>query len=140
MSVTEAFGEFRTGKTQLGHTLCVTVQLPVSMGGGNGKAAFIDTEGTFRPERIRAIAARFGEIAVGNISYARAYNSEHQLELLNELCARLCEDKQYRLVVVDSIMTLTQALFRTDYCGRGELADRQQKLGQMLAKLTRIAE
>jgi RecA/RadA recombinase len=46
------FGEFRTGKTQLCHTLCVTSQLPTSMGGGNGKAAYIDTEGTFRPERV----------------------------------------------------------------------------------------
>lgn len=113
MSITEAFGEFRTGKTQLGHTLCVTVQLPIEMGGGNGKAAYIDTEGTFRPERIRAIAERFGvdpgtlvarstnhplDIAIDNIMYARAFNSEHQLELLNELCVRLCEDKQYRLV------------------------------------------
>ncbi|KAI8902464.1 Rad51-domain-containing protein [Globomyces pollinis-pini] len=139
MSITEAFGEFRTGKTQLGHTLCVTVQLPIELGGGNGKAAFIDTEGTFRPERIQAIATRFGldpEIALENIAYARAYNSEHQLELMNDLCARLCEDRNYRLIVVDSIM----ALFRTDFSGRGELSERQQKLGQMLSKLTRIAE
>lgn len=60
MSITEAFGEFRTGKTQLAHTLCVAVQLPIEMGGGNGRAAYIDTEGTFRPDRIRAIAERFG--------------------------------------------------------------------------------
>lgn len=49
MSITEAFGEFRTGKTQMSHTLCVTAQLPVSMGGAGGKAAYIDTEGCFRP-------------------------------------------------------------------------------------------
>ncbi|KAJ3132987.1 Meiotic recombination protein dmc1 [Geranomyces variabilis] len=139
MSITEAFGEFRTGKTQLSHTLCVLAQLPASMGGGNGKAAFIDTEGTFRPERIKQIATRFGvdgEAALDNIAVARAHNSEHQMELLNHLAARLCEERQYRLVVIDSIM----ALFRTDYSGRGELADRQQKLNQMLVKLTRIAE
>ncbi|KAJ3038599.1 Meiotic recombination protein dmc1 [Rhizophlyctis rosea] len=139
MSITEAFGEFRTGKTQLSHTLCVTSQLPVSMGGGNGKAAFIDTEGTFRPDRIKAIANRFnveGEAALDNITVARAMNSEHQFELLNELAARLCEERSYRLVVVDSII----ALYRTDYSGRGELAERQQKLNQMLAKLMRIAE
>lgn len=103
------------------------------------QAAFIDTEGTFRPERIAEIANRFGldpETTISNIMYARAYNSEHQLELLNELCVRLCDDKNYRLVVVDSIM----ALFRTDFSGRGELSERQQKLGQMLSKLTRIAE
>jgi meiotic recombination protein DMC1 len=46
MSITEAFGEFRTGKTQLSHTLCVTTQLPVEQGGAMGKAAYIDTEGT----------------------------------------------------------------------------------------------
>nr|KAJ3419490.1 Meiotic recombination protein dmc1 [Polyrhizophydium stewartii] len=139
MSITEAFGEFRTGKTQLAHTLCVTAQLPLHMGGGNGKAAFIDTEGTFRPERIEAIAARFGldpEATISNVMYARALNSEHQYELLNELAVRLCDDRQFRLIVIDSIM----ALFRTDFCGRGELAERQQKLGQMLARLTRLAE
>lgn len=146
-SITEAFGEFRTGKTQLSHTLCVTAQLPVSMGGANGKvyiyfkkkAAFIDTEGTFRPDRIRSIAQRFGldgDAVLDNIAVARAHNSEHQMELLTELAQRLCEEKQYRLVVVDSII----ALFRTDYCGRGELADRQQKLNLMLAKLMRIAQ
>ncbi|KAH6577946.1 hypothetical protein BASA50_010147 [Batrachochytrium salamandrivorans] len=139
MSITEAFGEFRTGKTQLAHTLCVTAQLPIHLGGANGKVAFIDTEGTFRPERIESIAQRFNldpEATIANIMYARAYNSEHQFELLNELAVRLCDDRQFRLVIVDSIM----ALFRTDFCGRGELADRQQKLGQMLAKLTRISE
>ncbi|KNC98933.1 meiotic recombinase Dmc1 [Spizellomyces punctatus DAOM BR117] len=139
MSITEAFGEFRTGKTQLSHTLCVMAQLPTSMGGGNGKAAFIDTEGTFRPERIKAIATRFGvdgEAALDNIAVARAHNSEHQMELLNHLAARLCEERQYRLVVIDSII----ALFRTDYSGRGELAERQQRLNQMMAKLMRIAE
>jgi RecA/RadA recombinase len=56
----ELFGEFRTGKTQLCHTLCVTAQLPKEMKGGNGKVAYIDTEGTFRAERIEAISARFG--------------------------------------------------------------------------------
>jgi meiotic recombination protein DMC1 len=71
MSITEAFGEFRCGKTQLSHTLAVACQLPVSMGGGNGKVAFIDTEGTFRPERIEQIAKRFGvdpEMAKENVS------------------------------------------------------------------------
>lgn len=60
MSITEAFGQFRTGKTQLAHTLCVTTQLPKSKGGGNGKVIYIDTEGTFRPERVVKIAERFG--------------------------------------------------------------------------------
>lgn len=46
MSITEVFGEFRTGKTQIAHTLVVTSQLPSEMGGGNGKVVYIDTEGT----------------------------------------------------------------------------------------------
>ena len=59
-SMTELFGEFRTGKSQLCHTLAVTCQLPMTQGGGEGKALYIDTEGTFRPERLVEIAARWG--------------------------------------------------------------------------------
>jgi RecA/RadA recombinase len=73
-AITEVFGEFRTGKTQLAHTLCVTAQLPPSMGGGNGKVIYIDTEGTFRPQRVSEIAQRFGVDPIqvlDNITYAR---------------------------------------------------------------------
>lgn len=139
LSITEVFGEFRTGKTQLSHTLCVTTQLPINMGGGNGKVAFIDTEGTFRPDRIKTISERFGlngDTVLNNITYARAFNSEHQMELLNDLAARLAEEKQYRLIIIDSIISL----FRTDFNGRGELSERQQKLNQMMAKLLRMSE
>ncbi|KAF7722115.1 Meiotic recombination protein dmc1 [Apophysomyces ossiformis] len=147
MSITEVFGEYRTGKTQLAHTLCVQAQLPPHSGGANGKAAYIDTEGTFRPDRIRAIADRFGvdaEAALDNIIVARAWNSDHQMELLTEIAARFAEDKGvYRLLVkqtkekvVDSIISL----FRCDYSGRGELADRQQKLNQMLNRLIKISD
>ncbi|KAG0286684.1 Meiotic recombination protein dmc1 [Linnemannia gamsii] len=125
MSITEAFGEFRTGKTQIAHTLC---------------AAFIDTEGTFRHERIRSIAERFGidaEAALENILFARAYNSEHQMDLITEVAARFAEERGiFRLLVIDSII----ALFRTDFSGRGELSERQQKLNQMLSRLIKIAE
>ncbi|KAF9181034.1 Meiotic recombination protein dmc1 [Haplosporangium sp. Z 767] len=140
MAITEAFGEFRTGKTQIAHTLCVMAQLPITMGGGNGKAAVIDTEGTFRHERIKAIADRFGidsEAALENILVARAYNSEHQMDLITEVAARFAEEKGiFRLLVIDSII----ALFRTDFSGRGELSERQQKLNQMLSRLIKIAE
>ena len=140
MSITEAFGEFRTGKTQMSHTLCVTCQLPVSMGGAGGKAAYIDTEGTFRPERIKSIAERFNldpDEAAENVIYARAYNSEHQMELITYLAARFAEEKGiYRVLIVDSII----ALFRSDFTGRGELSERQQKLNQMLSRLMKIAE
>ncbi|KAI9328419.1 RecA-like protein Dmc1 [Obelidium mucronatum] len=137
-SITEAFGEFRTGKTQLAHTLCVVAQLPVSQGGAAGRVIFIDTEGTFRDDRIASIAQRFNlepDSVLENIAIARAYNCEHQMDLITEVGARMVEGG-YRLIIVDSIM----ALYRVDYSGRGELAERQQKLGQMLAKLTKLAE
>jgi len=138
MCITEVFGEFRTGKTQLCHTLCVTSQLPTSMGGGNGKVAYIDTEGTFRPERIAPIAERFNldkDAALDNVMFARAYTHEHQTQLITEIAAKMVED-QFRLLIVDSVT----ALFRVDFSGRGELAERQQKLGQVLSKLMKIAE
>ena len=84
-SITEVFGEFRTGKTQLCHTMCVTAQLPLENKGGNGKVAFIDTEGTFRSERIIQIATRFGmdpTEVLDNIIVARAYTHETQIQLL----------------------------------------------------------
>ncbi|KAK4265539.1 hypothetical protein QN277_026578 [Acacia crassicarpa] len=137
-AITEAFGEFRSGKTQLAHTLCVSTQLPTSMRGGNGKVAYIDTEGTFRPDRIVPIAERFGMdpgAVLDNIIYARAYTYEHQYNLLLGLAAKMSEEP-FRLLIIDSII----ALFRVDFSGRGELAERQQRLGQMLSRITKIAE
>ena len=137
MSITEVFGEFRTGKTQLCHTLCVTSQLPLSKGGGYGKVCLIDTEGTFRPERIPVIAQRFGldgEDVLNNILYARAFTHEQQMQLILTAAAQMAEE-QYRLLIIDSVT----ALFRVDFSGRGELAERQQTLGQMMASLTKIA-
>ncbi|ERN01492.1 hypothetical protein AMTR_s00002p00270090 [Amborella trichopoda] len=138
LSITEAFGEFRSGKTQLAHTLCVSTQLPTTMHGGNGKVAYIDTEGTFRPDRIVPIAERFGmdpNAVLDNIIYARAYTYEHQYNLLLGLAAKMAEEP-FRLLIVDSVI----ALFRVDFTGRGELAERQQKLAQMLSRLIKIAE
>ncbi|KAG0465753.1 hypothetical protein HPP92_019917 [Vanilla planifolia] len=138
LAITEAFGEFRSGKTQLAHTLCVSTQLPINLHGGNGKVAYIDTEGTFRPDRIVPIAERFGMdpgAVLDNIIYARAYTYEHQHNLLLGLAAKMSEEP-FRLLIVDSVI----ALFRVDFSGRGELAERQQKLAQMLSRLTKIAE
>jgi DNA repair protein RAD51 len=137
-SITEVFGEFRTGKTQLAHTLCVTCQMAVTEGGAEGKAIYIDTEGTFRPNRLQAIAERFGldpAVALENVAYARAHNSEHQMELLQVAAAIMAQDR-YALLVVDS----ATALFRTDYTGRGELSERQIQMGLFLRQLTRLAE
>ncbi|RII22494.1 hypothetical protein CUC08_Gglean000018 [Alternaria sp. MG1] len=114
MSISEVFGEFRCGKTQLSHTMSVIAQLPKDMGGAEGKVAYI---------------------AQDNITYARAVNSEHQMELLNKV-AEFFVSNEYRLLIIDSIM----ALFRVDYTGRGELNERQQKLNQFLSKLTHVAE
>ncbi|KAL1669161.1 Rad51-domain-containing protein [Schizophyllum commune] len=135
------YGEFRTGKTQLAHTMSVIAQLPPDLGGASGKVAYIDTEGTFRPDRIKSIAERFGvdgSMALENILYAAfasaiAYAQHSQMELINECSSRFAEDKDFRLLIVDSIM----ALFRVDYSGRGELSERQQK---MLSKLTKLSE
>ena len=74
-SITEIFGEFRTGKTQLCHTLCVTSQLPLEQGGCEGKAMYIDTEGTFRPQRLLEIAEKYGldgQDVLDNVSAPRA--------------------------------------------------------------------
>ena len=137
-SITELFGEFRTGKTQICHTLCVTCQLPKSDGGGEGKAIYIDTEGTFRPEKLAPIAERFGldpKEVIENVFYARAYNSDHQNRLLLQVCGLMCEHK-FSLLIVDS----ATALYRTDYSGRGELSTRQMNLAKFLRNLQKIAD
>eukprot|EP00599_Poterioochromonas_sp_BG-1_P009593 CAMPEP_0173133636 /NCGR_PEP_ID=MMETSP1105-20130129/838_1 /TAXON_ID=2985 /ORGANISM="Ochromonas sp., Strain BG-1" /LENGTH=337 /DNA_ID=CAMNT_0014045329 /DNA_START=23 /DNA_END=1036 /DNA_ORIENTATION=- len=137
-SLTEIFGEFRTGKTQLCHTLCVTAQRPLDQGGAEGRVIYVDTEGTFRPQKLVAIAERFRmnpEEVLDNIICARAHNSEQQLELLADAAA-LMSDSRYALLIVDS----ATALYRTDYMGRGELSERQMHLGQFLRQLTRLAE
>ncbi|CAF0846302.1 unnamed protein product [Didymodactylos carnosus] len=137
-SITEMYGEYRCGKTQLCHQLAVTCQLPIDMGGGEGKAIYIDTEGTFRPERLLAIAERYGlsgQDVLDNIAYARAYNTDHQLQLLYMASAMMCESR-YAVVIVDS----ATSLFRTDYSGRGELAARQTQLAKFLRMLLRITD
>jgi DNA repair protein RAD51 len=137
-SITELFGEFRTGKTQICLSLCVTCQLPVNKGGGEGRAMYIDTEGTFRPERIEEIAGKYGldpKEVLDNISVARAKNTDHQLQLLIDACSLMSESK-YALLVVDS----ATALYRTDYSGRGELSSRQMHLAKFLRMLARLAE
>ena len=136
--ITELFGEFRTGKTQLCHTLCVTCQLPMAQGGGEGMALYIDTEGTFRPERLRAVAERFGldpDDVLDNVACARAYNTDHQQQLLVQASAMMSENR-FALIVVDS----ATALYRTDYQGRNELAARQMHLGKFLRSLQNMAE
>lgn len=140
-AITEVFGEFRTGKTQLGHTLAVTCQLGRDMGGGAGKVIVVDTEGSFRVERVAQIAEkRFGldpTAVLDNIAYARVHTHEAQMAIVEHIAALIADDEEpTRLVILDSVM----ALFRVDYSGRGELAERQQKLNKHLAALKKIAE
>jgi DNA repair protein RAD51 len=136
-SLTEVFGEFRTGKTQLCHTLAVTCQLPIDCGGAEGKCIWFDTEGTFRPERLVAIAEARNlnaEECLENVAYVRVHNTDHQMSLLVAARTMMAEGR-YSLVIVDSIINH----YRTDFSGRGELAPRQAHLGKFLKSLATIA-
>lgn len=137
-SITEIFGEFRTGKTQLCHTMAVTCQLPVEQGGAEGKCLYVDTEGTFRPKRLVDIAKRYGldgQAVLDNVAYARAFNTDHQTQLLVQASAMMSESR-YAMLIVDS----ATALYRTDYSGRGELSARQMHLARFLRLLLRLAD
>jgi DNA repair protein RadA len=134
-AITELFGKFGSGKTQLGHQLSVNVQLPKKDGSLDGTAIYIDTENTFRPERIQQMASALGldpKEILKNIHVARAYNSDHQM-LLAEKASELANEYGTKLVVVDSLT----AHFRAEYTGRGTLAERQQKLNRLLHILQR---
>ncbi|WP_436925791.1 DNA repair and recombination protein RadA [Halosimplex amylolyticum] len=171
-SITEVYGEFGAGKSQVTHQISVTVQLPREHGGLEGSAMFIDSEDTFRPERIdqmvkglsegvledtmvlhgvvedaeQADATDEGllddlvETMLDNIHVAKAFNSNHQI-LLAEQAQELASETQdeefpIRLLCVDSLT----AHFRAEYVGRGELADRQQKLNKHLHDLMRVGD
>lgn len=137
-AVTELYGEFGCGKTQMAHQLAVNVQLPIDNRGLEGHAAIIDTEGTFRPERIVQMADALGldpKEVLQNIHVARAYSSSHQMLLVDKI-KELASDYPIRLIVVDSLT----AHFRAEYVGRGLLADRQGKLNIFLHSLRRLGE
>ncbi|MFX1386278.1 MAG: DNA repair and recombination protein RadA [Promethearchaeota archaeon] len=137
-SLIEFFGEFRTGKTQIMHQLCVNVQLPEEKGGIEGKALYIDTEGTFRPERIIQMAEGLDldhKKVLKNIIFGRAYNSDHQILLIKE-SANLIKEQNIKLIVVDSLI----GHFRSEYIGRGTLASRQQTINSHLHDLLRLCD
>ncbi|MBI2124228.1 DNA repair and recombination protein RadA [Candidatus Pacearchaeota archaeon] len=138
-AITEAYGQYGSGKSQLGFQLLLNVQLPLENGGANGKAVIIDTEGTFRPERIKQLAEAIGanpEKVLKNIFVARAFNSDHQILLLDRITEMVKNGEPIKLVVVDSLT----AHFRAEFAGRGQLADRQQKLNKYLHNLMKLAE
>ncbi|KAG0511967.1 MAG: DNA repair and recombination protein RadA [Nitrosopumilales archaeon] len=137
-ALTEVYGEFACGKTQFCHTMCVQVQKPKDEGGLEGGTLYIDTENTFRPERIVTIAKVHGmdpEKVLDNIIVARAYNSAHQILILEE-SGPVIRENNIKLIIVDSAV----GLFRAEYLGRGTLAARQQKLNHFVHLLSRIAE
>jgi DNA repair protein RAD51 len=137
-TITEIFGELRTGKTQLCHMLAVTAQLPLSMNGGEGKCLFIDTENTFRSNRILSISDRFsldGDKTLDNISYAHAYNTDHQSSLLLQAAAIMSETR-FSMLIVDSAINH----FPKEFTGHGELATRQMNLSQFLRQLQALAD
>jgi len=136
--VVEFFGEFRTGKTQIAHQLCVNVQLPEEDGGLNGNALYIDTEGTFRPERIVQMSEGLDldyKKILKNIVFGRAYNSDHQILLIKE-ASNLIKEKNIKLIIVDSLI----GHFRSEYVGRGTLAVRQQTINTHLHDLLRLTD
>ena len=137
-SLIEFFGEFRTGKTQIMHQLCVNVQLPEEKGGIEGKALYIDTEGTFRPERIIQMAEGLDldhKKVLKNIVFGRAYNSDHQILLIKE-ATNLIKEQNIKLIVIDSLI----GHFRSEYIGRGTLATRQQTINSHLHDLLRLCD
>ncbi len=135
--ITEFYGEYGVGKSILSHQLCVNVQLPPERGGLAGNALFLDTEQTFRPEWIIRMAEHVGfdvNQAAQNIIYCEAFNSDHQILLL-EKSDEVIKNNNVKLIVVDSLT----AHFRSEYLGREMLAERQQKLNNHLHRLIRLA-
>lgn len=137
-ALTEVYGEFGCGKTQFCHTLCVMVQKSIDEGGLEGGVLYVDSENTFRPERIVSIAKANDmdpSRVLDNITVARAYNSSHQVLILEEAGA-IIRESNIKLLVVDSAV----GLFRSEYLGRGTLSERQQKLNHFVHLLVKMAE
>ncbi len=136
-TITEYYGEYGSGKSQVCHQLCVNVQLPPERGGLGAGALYVDTENTFRTERIVQMAQHLGlnpgEVAK-NIVYAEAYTSDHQTFLVDN-ADKVIKENNIRLIIVDSLTSH----FRSEYLGREMLAERQQKLNKHLHRLIRLA-
>jgi len=136
-TITELYGEYGSGKSQVCHQLCVNVQLPHARGGLEGGALYMDTENTFRTERIVQMAEHLGldpEKIIRNIIFAEAYTSDHQTFLV-ENADKVVKENNIRLIIVDSLTSH----FRSEYLGREMLAERQQKLNKHMHKLIRLA-
>ncbi len=136
-SITEFFGEYGVGKSVICHQLAVNVQLPKERGGLGCNALYIDTEQTFRPEWIVRMADNLEldpEEVSSNIIYSEAYNSDHQILIL-EKSDKVIKENNVKLIIIDS----STSHFRSEYLGREMLAERQQKLNNHLHRLLRLA-
>tara|TARA_B100000401_G_scaffold410762_1_gene329091 strand:- start:107 stop:1108 length:1002 start_codon:yes stop_codon:yes gene_type:complete len=137
-AIVEVYGEFGSGKTQVGHQLAVNTILTENQGGLNGEVFYIDTEDTFRPERIAQMAEAVGldpQGVLDRIHVARAYNSAHQILLVDEI-KKMSKNLDVKLIIVDSLTSH----FRAEYIGRGMLATRQQKLNRHMKELKQLAD
>lgn len=137
-ALVEVYGEFGSGKTQIGHQLAVNCTMPIEEGGFDGDIFYIDTEDTFRPERITQMARGRGldpDAVLERIHVARAYNSAHQMLLAEEI-KRMSRGRNIKMIIVDSLTSH----FRAEYIGRGMLANRQQKLNRHLKDLKQLAD
>jgi len=136
-SISEFYGEYGSGKSQICHQLCVNVQLPPEQGGLGGAALYLDTENTFRTERIFQMSKNLGldpKKTIKNIIYAEAFTSDHQMFLL-ENADKVIKENNVRLIIVDSLTSH----FRSEYLGREMLQERQQKLNKHMHMLIRLA-
>ncbi|MDP6641948.1 MAG: DNA repair and recombination protein RadA [Candidatus Nanoarchaeia archaeon] len=137
-AITEAYGQYGSGKTTLAHQLAVNVQLPKEKGGAEGMAVWIDSESTLRPEFLKQLAEAQGlnpEEALKNFRGVRSFNSDHQMLLAEKVEDLINDGLPVKLIIMDSLM----GHFRSDYSGRGQLADRQQKLNKHMHQLMKIA-
>jgi len=137
-STIEIAGEYRTGKTQIAHQICVTVQLPKERGGLDSKAIFLDCEKTFRPERIMDIAKRFEldpEKVLNNIFIKKIYSTD-DLFLVFGALEDIIDNNNIKLLIVDSIISH----LRSEFVGRETLSERQAKLSKMLGFLSKLAD
>ena len=136
-AVTEVYGSYGSGKTSIAHQLAVTAQLPKEQGGADGAVVWIDSEGTLRPEFIKKLAVAKGldpDQALKNFRGVRAFNSDHQMLLVDKIEELIKNGLNVKLVVVDSLTSH----FRSEYVGRGTLADRQQKINKHIHALLKL--
>ena len=138
-AISEFYGKFSSGKTQVAFQIAVNVQLPEEKGGLGGSVLYIDTESTFRPERVAQLAEAIDglnpEEVLKNIFVAKAVNSDHQMILLDK-AGEMIKEKNVKLIIIDSLM----AFFRSEYLGRGALSERQQKLNKHLHRMQKLAD